>query len=56
MGNGTQSVVFMVLLGVVLTGGHLGLPLVVGSICLVIFAAYLYGSGMLTEFAAVWSS
>jgi O-antigen/teichoic acid export membrane protein len=51
-----SSAVFAVLLGVVLAGRYLGLPLVVGSLCLVIFAAYLYGSGLLTEFATVWSS
>jgi O-antigen/teichoic acid export membrane protein len=51
-----SSVVFAVLLAVVLAGRYLGLPLVVGSTCLVIFGAYLYGSGLLTEFAEVWSS
>jgi len=50
-----SSGVFAVLLGVALAGRHWGLPLVVGTLCLVMFAAYLYGSGMLTEFTAVWS-
>lgn len=51
-----SSMVFAVLLGVALTGRYLRLPLEVGTMCLVIFAAYLYGSGMLTEFAAVWGA
>jgi O-antigen/teichoic acid export membrane protein len=45
---------FTVLLGVALAGRYWGSPLVVGTMCLLIFAAYLYGSGMLTEFAVVW--
>jgi O-antigen/teichoic acid export membrane protein len=51
-----SSGVFAVLLGIALTGRHWGLPLVVGTLCLVMFAAYLYGSGMLAEAAVVWGA
>jgi O-antigen/teichoic acid export membrane protein len=51
-----SSGVFAVLLGVALAGRYGGLPLVVGTLCLVIFAAYLYASGMLAEFATVWGA
>ena len=55
-GMARSSGVFTVLLGVALAGRYWGSPLVVGTMCLLIFAAYLYGSGMLTEFAGVWGA
>jgi O-antigen/teichoic acid export membrane protein len=55
-GMARSSGVFTVLLGVALAGRYWGLPLVVGTMCLLIFAAYLYGSGMLAEFAVVWGA
>ena len=54
VGNGAQLRCVYLLLGVALTGRYCGMPLVAGTLCLLIFAAYLYGSGMLAEFAAVW--
>ena len=53
-GMARSSGVFILLLGVALTGRYCGMPLVAGTLCLLIFAAYLYGSGMVAEFAAVW--
>jgi O-antigen/teichoic acid export membrane protein len=37
-------------------GDRLGSPLLVGTVCLGCFAAYLVGTGMLNEFAAVWDA
>jgi len=48
------SLAFGVLLAVALAGSRLGAPLLVGTGCLVFYAAYLYRSGLITEFAAVW--
>jgi O-antigen/teichoic acid export membrane protein len=55
-GMARTSVVFAALLGATLAGGHLGLPLAAGTACLTIFGEYLYGSGIVTEFAAVWGA
>jgi O-antigen/teichoic acid export membrane protein len=55
-GMARSSGVFTVLLGVALAGRYGGAPLVSGTLCLLIYAAYLYGSGMLTEFASVWGA
>jgi O-antigen/teichoic acid export membrane protein len=48
--------VFAALLGVAQAGRHWGSPLVAGTLCLVMFAAYLYGSGILREFAVIWGT
>jgi O-antigen/teichoic acid export membrane protein len=53
-GMARSSGVFTLLLGVALAGRYCGLPLVAGTLCLLVFAAYLYASGMVTEFATVW--
>jgi len=53
-GMARTSGAFAGLLGVAWAGRYVGLPLLVGTICLVFFAAYLWGSGMLVEFASVW--
>jgi O-antigen/teichoic acid export membrane protein len=55
-GMARSLMVFVVLFGAALAGRYLGLPLVIGTMCLLIFAAYLYGSGMLTEFVTVWGA
>jgi O-antigen/teichoic acid export membrane protein len=50
------SLAFGVLLAVTLAAGSLGSPLLVGTVCLAFFAAYLVRTGMLNEFAAVWGA
>lgn len=55
-GMARTSFVFAALLGAALAAERLGLPLTAGTACLVIFGAYLYASGILTEFAAVWGA
>ena len=44
------------LVAVALTARYVGQPLVVGTACLAVFAAYLYGSGAWKEFGSVWGS
>lgn len=51
-----SALVFVSLLGLALAGRSWGPPWVTGTLCLLSFAAWLYGSGMWTEFAAVWGA
>ena len=53
-GVARTSFVFSILLGAFFAGGYLASPLVVGAACLLVFATYLYRSGMLGEFTAIW--
>jgi len=55
-GMARTSLVFVALSGISFAGGYFGLPLVLGSACLVTFAGYLYGSGMIMEFATAWGA
>jgi O-antigen/teichoic acid export membrane protein len=48
--------VFVALLGAEQVGGRLGLPLVTGTACLIIFGAYVSANCMAAEFAAVWGA
>jgi O-antigen/teichoic acid export membrane protein len=50
------SLVFGGLVVVWFAGAKLTSPLVIGSVCLLIFLGYLYRTGMLGEFAATWSA
>ena len=50
------SLAFCVVLAVALAGSRLGAPVLVGTGCLVLYAAYLYRGGLIREFAAVWGS
>jgi O-antigen/teichoic acid export membrane protein len=50
------SVAFGVLLAIAVVGSRLGSPLLVGTGCLVCFAAYLVRAGVLNEFAAIWGT
>jgi len=47
---------FGIVLAVALVGDRLGSPLLVGTICLSCFAAYLVRTGLLNEFAAIWDA
>lgn len=49
------SSVFAALLTVGLTGTKVLSPSIVGSACLILFLMYLYWTGMVGEFAAIWS-
>jgi len=51
-----NSLVFVSLLALAMVGGFLGAPLVVGTACIALFAAYLYRSGICSEFSAVWGA
>jgi O-antigen/teichoic acid export membrane protein len=48
------SCVFIVLLTLASGGAHFGSPMAAGTLCLLVFAAYLFFSGMLAEFAGTW--
>ncbi len=50
------SMVFGALLVVIFAAKRIETPLAVGSACLVIFLAYLYWSGLMREFMAVWQT
>jgi len=50
------SAAFCVLLAIAVVGSRLGSPLLVGTGCLVCFAAYLVRAGVLKEFAAIWGT
>jgi len=53
-GTAKISVAFLALLAGSSLGAYLGSPVRAGTLCLLVFAAYLYFSGVLREFAAVW--
>ncbi len=53
-GASRTSLVFLALLAIALAGERLAFPLLLGTSCLVVFVAYLYRSGMMTEFGHVW--
>lgn len=53
-GMARTSLAFAVILVVTLGGGYWGWQLTVGSASLVVFVAYLYSAGMVSEFWAVW--
>lgn len=55
-GLARTGLVFVALLGAEQAGGRIGLPLVTGAACLILFGAYLSASGMAAEFAAVWGA
>lgn len=55
-GLARTSLAFGVLLTIALAGGRVGSPLLVGTGCLLFFAAYLVRAGMLNEFAAIWGT
>jgi O-antigen/teichoic acid export membrane protein len=48
------SLAFLALFAITLAGGRLVSPLLVGGACLFSFLVYLYCTGMVTEFVAVW--
>jgi O-antigen/teichoic acid export membrane protein len=48
------SLVFVALLGTALGGAKLASPTAIGSVCLLLFLAYLYQTGMMQEFALAW--
>lgn len=50
------SAVFCILLGIWLVGARIASPLLVGSVCVLFFLVYLYRTGMIDEFAAVWGA
>ncbi|HET9177842.1 MAG TPA: polysaccharide biosynthesis C-terminal domain-containing protein [Terriglobia bacterium] len=45
---------FLVLLAALLVGGHFAPPLLVGTMCVLAFLAYLYQAQALCQFAATW--
>lgn len=53
-GTAKISVTFLALLAGASLGAYLGSPVRAGILCLLVFAAYLYFSGVLREFTAVW--
>jgi O-antigen/teichoic acid export membrane protein len=54
--GGRTSLAFSLLLATGLIGAHLRIPNLSGAACLILYVAYLYRSGIIKEFAAVWSS
>ena len=50
------TLVFAVVLAVALLGGRIITPITAGSVCLLLFATYLYRTGMFSEFAAAWGA
>jgi O-antigen/teichoic acid export membrane protein len=48
------SLVFAGLVGVWLAGARMASPLLIGSVCVLLFLGYLYRAGMIGEFATVW--
>lgn len=54
LGWARTSLAFVAVLFVILTGGRLVSPLLVGTACLSAFLVYLYRSGMLAKFASIW--
>jgi O-antigen/teichoic acid export membrane protein len=53
-GIARTSCVFIVLLTLASGGAYFGSPMAAGTLCLLVFAAYLFFSGMLAEFAGTW--
>ena len=51
-----SALTFFALLIVIEAGGRLVPPLLIGSACVLFFVVYLFLSGLLMEFAAVWGS
>ncbi len=49
-----MSLAFVALLCVILAGGRLVSPTLVGTACLSVFLVYLYRTGMISEFASIW--
>jgi O-antigen/teichoic acid export membrane protein len=49
-----SSIAFVVLLSIALVGGRMFDPIVIGTICLLFFVAFLQFTGMLSEFANIW--
>lgn len=49
-----NSVVFLLLLGTAMVGAKFGFPLLLGSASILAFLGYLFWSGMMGEFRAVW--
>ncbi|MGD0548765.1 MAG: oligosaccharide flippase family protein, partial [Terracidiphilus sp.] len=50
------SLAFVVFFALILFGNHLRAHLLVGTVCLASYAAYLYRRGVITEFVDVWAS
>jgi O-antigen/teichoic acid export membrane protein len=48
------SLVFCTLLLAMFAGARVVAPLAIGSVCLLVFLIYLFGTGMVGEFAAAW--
>ena len=48
------SFVFIELLTLASGGAYFGSPMAAGTLCLQVFAAYLFFGGMLAEFAGTW--
>jgi O-antigen/teichoic acid export membrane protein len=49
-----SSIAFVVLLTITVIGGRVIDPIVIGTICLLFFLAFLQFTGMLNEFANIW--
>lgn len=50
------SLVFGALVCVSLAGARMASPLLIGSVCVLLFLGYLYRTGVIGEFAAVWGT
>ena len=49
-----SSFVFAILVGIVFIGARTASPILIGSVCILLFLIYLYRAGMIGEFATVW--
>lgn len=49
-----SSFVFAVLVGAALVGARTASPMLIGSVCILLFLVYLYRAGLIGEFATVW--
>jgi O-antigen/teichoic acid export membrane protein len=54
LGWARMSLAFVAVLFVILVGGRLVPPLLVGTACLAAFLVYLYRTGMVVKFASIW--
>ncbi len=50
------SLVFVALVAVTLAGARVVSPLLIGSVCVVLFLAYLYRAGLFEEFGSIWGA
>lgn len=51
-----SSLVFAVLVGAALLGTRTASPMLIGTVCILLFLVYLYRAGMVGEFAMVWGA